>query len=379
MKVLHVIPNLIKGGAQRLVIDICNEFNNHKDFEVKIIVLSNSKNAFSYNSKGLDIEYCNVKLDFSIFKKDTIIIKPYEDIIDDFKPSIVHSHLYFSEIVTHQSPRKNIKYITHFHDNIPQFSRINFTNIFYKEKITNFYEKKRLFLKYNKAKKLFITISENSHQYAKKVLNKKWSNNIIKLENAILHSSFSPVQKKEKSNIISLVNVGNLLKNKNQIFLLDILKKLITKGYKVNLTLVGDGVARNEILNKAKLLSVEKNLKMVGAVNNVQKYLWESNFYIHSAFSEAFGLVLIESMASKTPVITYDGGGNKDIIKNNETGILIKELDSKKFADAVIKLFEDKKLYEKIVANAFNFSKQYDIKNYVHELIKIYRKQYSRN
>ena len=57
MKVLHVIPNLVKGGAQRLVIDICNEFKKHKDFEVKIIVLSNSKNAFSYNSKGLDIEY----------------------------------------------------------------------------------------------------------------------------------------------------------------------------------------------------------------------------------------------------------------------------------------------------------------------------------
>ena len=79
-------------------------------------------------------------------------------------------------------------------------------------------------------------------------------------------------------------------------------------------------------------------------------------------------------MASRTPVITYNGGGNKDIIKNNETGVLIDELDPKKFADAIIKLFEDKKLYDEIVEKAFNFSKKHDIKNYVCELIKIYGK-----
>ena len=374
MKVLHVIPNLIKGGAQRLLIDICNELKNHNNFEVKIIVLSNSKNAFSFNSQGMDIEYCSVKLEFSIFKKNIIKIQPYESILDEFKPNVVHSHLYFSELVTHQFPRKKIKYITHFHDNIPQFSRIKLNSVFFKEKITNFYEKKRLFLKYNKAKKLFITISENSNQYAKQVLNKKWSEKIIKLENAIVHSSFSTVKKKKRSNIISLVNIGNLLKNKNQIFLLSIVKQLISKGYNTNLTLVGDGVIRNEIVNKAKSLSVEKNLNMVGAVDHVQKYLWESNFYIHSAFSEAFGLVLIESMAARTPVISFNGGGNKDIIQNKKTGFLINELDPKTFADVIIKLFEDKKLYDEIVEKAFNFSKDYDIKNYVSKLIKIYRK-----
>ena len=65
--------------------------------------------CFSYNSKGLDIEYCNIKLGFSIFKKDIIRIKSYEDVVNDFKPSVIHSHLYFSEIVTHQLPRKKYK------------------------------------------------------------------------------------------------------------------------------------------------------------------------------------------------------------------------------------------------------------------------------
>lgn len=374
MKVLHVIPNLFKGGAQRLVIDICNELSKHNRIDCKLLVLSNVKNEFLHLSESIDITYVSVEFSLSIFSKNKLRISPYEVFIDEFQPDIIHSHLYFSELICHEKPRKNITYITHFHNNIGQLSNFKFMSLFSKKAISDYYEKKRLLFKYKKSKKLFITISENSNQYAKNVLTKKLSNKIKKLENAILHYSFVPIQEKTTTKTISLVSIGNLLKNKNQIFLLYVLRNLISKGYNTSLTLVGEGSCRDEIINKAHSLSVEKNLNMVGAVNHVQKYLWESNFYVHSAISEAFGLVLIESMASRTPVISYNGGGNKDVIKNNETGILINELDPKKFANAIITLFEDNKLYDEIVEKAFSFSKKYDIKKYVVELIKIYKK-----
>jgi glycosyltransferase involved in cell wall biosynthesis len=374
MKVLHVIPNLFKGGAQRLVIDICNELSKYNRIDCKLLVLSNAKNEFLHISESIDITYVSVEFSLSILSKNKVNISPYEVFIDEFQPDIIHSHLYFSELICHEKPRKNITYITHFHNNIRQLSNFKFMSFYSKKAISDYYEKKRLLFKYKKSKKLFITISENSNQYAKNVLTKKLSNKIKKLENAILHYSFVPIKKKKTTKTISLVSIGNLLKNKNQIFLLYVLKNLISKGYNTSLTLVGEGSCRDEIINKAHSLSVEKNLNMVGAVNYVQKYLWESNFYVHSAISEAFGLVLIESMASRTPVISYNGGGNKDVIKNNETGILINELDPKKFANAIITLFEDNKLYDEIVEKAFSFSKKYDIKKYVVELIKIYKK-----
>ena len=37
MKVLHVIPNLLKGGAQRLVIDICNKLLDYNEIDCKLI------------------------------------------------------------------------------------------------------------------------------------------------------------------------------------------------------------------------------------------------------------------------------------------------------------------------------------------------------
>lgn len=374
MKILHVIPNLFKGGAQRLVIDICNEFINHKNHEVKIIALSTSKNYFAYDSKDLEIEYCDIKIELSLLKKNKINIDSYERVLDKFKPEVVHSHLYISELVTHEHPRKSIKYITHFHDNISQFSKLKFKSFFFKEKLTNFYEKKRVFNNYKKVSKVFVTISNDCHDYAKSVLPYRFFNKIEKLENAINHSLFSSKKLVTSNKKINLINVGNFIKKKNQAFLIDVVYYLKSMNFNVTMKLVGDGTCRKEVSTKIIALGLEDQIQIVGSVDNVQDYLHESNCYIHSAFYEPFGLVLIEAMAAKIPVVSYNGRGNKDIIKNNETGFLINELDPKKFADAVIKLFEDKKLYDEIVENAFNFSKNYDIKNYVSELIKIYNK-----
>ena len=95
----------------------------------------------------------------------------------------------------------------------------------------HFYEKKRLLRKYNNANKVFITISNDSDYYAKyNIFPKNLADKVIKLENAINHSSFAnPDYKKSNKDEISIINVGNLLKKKNQIFIIDIVSYLLFK------------------------------------------------------------------------------------------------------------------------------------------------------
>lgn len=374
MKILQVIPNLLKGGAQRLVIDICNELINYNDVECMLLVLTNSKNEFHHISKNIKIVYINVTFNLSVFKKSNIDINEYEKIVNEFRPDIIHSHLYFAELICHENTRKNITYVSHFHDNMQQLSNLKVRNIFSKNVMIHFYEKQRLLTKYNQTNKIFLTISNDSDYYAKSIFPKNLASKVIKLKNAINHSLFiNPDYKKLNKKQITLINVGNLLKKKNQIFIIDIVKYLLLKGYNANLTLLGEGSCRNEIINRARSLQIEKNIIMLGAIDDVQNFLWESDFYIHSAKYEPFGLVLIEAMASKTPIISFNGKGNQDIIINNETGFLINSLDAKVFGDILIKLHHDKKLYDDIVEKAYNFSKNYDIKEYSLKLLNIYK------
>jgi glycosyltransferase involved in cell wall biosynthesis len=375
MKILQVIPNLLKGGAQRLVIDICNELFNH-NVECVLLVLTHSKNEFHHISKNINIVYINVTFKLSIFKKSNIDIEDYEKVVNSFNPDVIHSHLYFSELICHESPRKNITYVTHFHDNIEQLSNLKLINVFSKKLMIHFYEKQRLLRKFKQTKKVYITISNDCDYYAKSIFPKNLANKVIKLENAINHSMFiNPNIKKVNKSQISIINVGNLLKKKNQIFIIDIVKYLISMGYDTQLKLVGEGSCRKEIVNYAKSMQIDKHINMVGAVDNVQNLLWESDFYVHSAKYEPFGLVLIEAMASKIPIISFNGKGNQDIIIDNETGFLINNLNAKAFGDTLIKLFNDKTLYDNIVEKAYVFSKKYDIKEYSLKLLNIYEQE----
>ena len=51
MKILHIIPSLMAGGAERLVIDICNELDKRNDLEVKLLVLSD---RIDFDKKMID-------------------------------------------------------------------------------------------------------------------------------------------------------------------------------------------------------------------------------------------------------------------------------------------------------------------------------------
>ena len=52
MKILHIIPSLRKGGAERLVLDICNEVINQQNIEVKLVTFS-EENEYQFLKMGL--------------------------------------------------------------------------------------------------------------------------------------------------------------------------------------------------------------------------------------------------------------------------------------------------------------------------------------
>ena len=105
---------------------------------------------------------------------------------------------------------------------------------------------------------------------------------------------------------------------------------------------------------------------------NVSNYLAESNFYVHGALYEPFGLVLIEAMAAGLPVISINGGGNKDLILEGKNGHLFEAGQVEEFSEKLIYLSQRPDLYRKMRNEAIEFSKNYDIKQYIDKLLLLY-------
>jgi len=236
----------------------------------------------------------------------------------------------------------------------------------------NFLKKKKLLKKYKKANKKFISISIDTEQFFKSNF-RKYSKNLVSLPNALNFQRFKAEIKDPSHKKISLITVGNLLVKKNHIFLLDIVNYLKRKQVSVTLKIIGDGIERERISTKITKLGLESNVTLYGQLDLVEEHLKKADFYVHSATYEPFGLVILEAMASGLPVISLNGSGNADLIKDKINGYLIEDQDPVKFGDVILDLFQNKEKYKSISKKGFETCANYDIKNYVTQLLKIYK------
>ena len=136
--------------------------------------------------------------------------------------------------------------------------------------------------------------------------------------------------------------------------------------------MLGDGQEKSAVEQKVKDLKLDDYVTFHGNVSNPQDYLEKSNLYIHSAYYEPFGLVLIEAMASGLPVISTDGKGNRDFM-DGSNGVLLKDRNPETFAFEINRVLQDISTYENYKKGAFATSKKYDIKTYVDKLLDLYQ------
>ena len=373
LKILQIIPNLRKGGAERLVLDICNELNNQQTVEVQLVTFS-KENEYSFLTKNIDWDIIPSKVIPSITKKATLDITLLQEKIDAFQPDIIHTHLYEAEMVLSQINIGKAKRFSHFHDNMIQLDNSLLFNVSLKNRITNLYERNILTKTIKPSTNNFICISNDSYSYAKKVLPKKNRININLLLNAIDVSRFTNnIIRGGVKQKIRLVNIGSFVKKKNQIFLIDVANELFNKKINFEIIFLGDGVLMQYIKTYAESLGLEDKIIFKGKVAKVEEYLDNSDFYLHSATYEPLGLVLLEAMAAGLPIITLDGKGNRDLMEQGKNGYMIHQQDPKEFAQKIISLVENKDKYAEISNYCKEYVKQYDIKEYVNKLLALYK------
>ena len=376
MNILHVIPTLGCGGAEILVSNLAIQ-QAKEGHTVKIVILEPLHYTFHELNLAeelvqlVSIEEINTIVQISLLnRKIELSNNQFDEIIHAFSPQVIHSHLFQSELITRFKVYKNIKYFTHCHNNIEQFNFWN--NKTFKRRITDFFEVKWLLSKYKECNNHFIVISKNTRDYFYKNLPSYFSKNIEYLPNAINASLYYKTEKIDQSTI-KLITVGNLLENKGHLFLIEVIAELRKKQYKVQLEILGFGDMESVLQAKIDELKLTDCIFLRGNVPNVNDYLSDSDIYIHGAFKEAFGLVLIEAMASSLPVVTTAGGGNNELIVDDHNGFLIFNRDLNLFVEKVIYLIDNISDRLKIGNNAKEYSREYDIKAYSEKLIQLYR------
>lgn len=369
MNILHIIPNLSKGGAERICLDMAIELQKHEDVNFLLVTLDDT-NTYKELSKQVNMVTTSSKLNLRLLKKNETDLTHLQSIVDEFNPDIIHSHLYLAELYS-KHIKSDAKRFAHVHDNMHQLENVSLFNINSKSYLVKYFERTY----YDKLAENFITNFLCISNDAKKFVEKNLANcpiNIIKFPNAINTETFNS-EDLTNPNEINLVNIGSFVPKKAQELLIETvaeLKKIVSKP--IHLHLLGDGGMKKECIDLAKKLGIESEIQFHGIVNNPEEYLKKSDIYLHSAKYEPFGLVLIEAMSTGTPVITTDGRGNRDFMEN-DNGILIEHRDPKLFAKEIADLLNDEERYNRLKAGALKTASNYDIGPYVNRLLELYK------
>lgn len=191
------------------------------------------------------------------------------------------------------------------------------------------------------------------------IINKK----IYKLaEEPIDHFWFSNLE------IPIIIMVGRLTKIKDYP---DSLKafSLVVQERSARLVVLGKGPEEKKIKLFAHKLGLSDKILFLGFQKNPYKYIKKAKVFVLSSFHEGFGNVIVEAMACGTPVVSTNCmSGPREIIENEENGILVPVADQEALAKAVLEVLNNPflahKLSEQGKKRAEYFSIEKSVKKY---------------
>ncbi|QWU79507.1 glycosyltransferase, family 1 [Campylobacter novaezeelandiae] len=304
MKILLIIGDItLKGGAERVVSNLANLFYD----------------------KGLDIEI------LSFYKKNE---KPYFFINPDIKISFFHQkghdeikkgfykfvYKYYESFII-KNRYKDKDYI--IYNNCTQFP-------FFKNKNTRYLKIQHSKLKILKRDKFFDTLI---------ILSSKELSTWQKYYKDVrLIPNFLSSLPKEKANLEQkiILSIGRMTNEDTKGFfrLLDIWKVIQKEnsGWGYRLHIVGEGEAREKLLDKIKQEKIE-NVMIKPFVKEIEKEYLSASIYAMTSYFEGLPMSLLEASSFALPCIAFDiNSGPSDIIEDGKSGFLIKDGDLGEFA-----------------------------------------------
>lgn len=370
MKVLHIITNLRKGGAERIALDIVRELNRRSGVTA-ILVLLQDTIEYDITDLKAHVRIIPASVSLSVWRPTRYDLAALQAFVDDYRPDVIHSHLFIPELVSRSLEYRAAKWFTHCHANISELRRPPLLPVS-REAIINWRVYWYIMSRYRRYDNHFIAISQHTYDYFRQNL-PELKNNILLLPNAADLAAFTrpdglPLL---PSYPIRLMSVGILNAGKNQMLQIDIAAALQRKKVAFHLDIYGDGPMRDTLQARIEDLGLRHLVTLHGVAANVSARLWEHTIFLHTSLSEGFGLVLIEAMAAGLPVISLDGGGNAGLIHNDENGYLLSSQSPELFADKII-LASTPEKNARLREGSLKICQQYDIQPYVTKLLDLY-------
>jgi glycosyltransferase involved in cell wall biosynthesis len=364
IKVLHVLWYGQTGGVERFVRDIM-VYSNKEQFEHAACFLSQGGPLADQIADSGAKTYClGMTNGLSVMAAMRVL-----GVIGKFKPDIitVHDRNYVTNILFLFFPNIQIVFFEHggvmdgnisnkekklykyFFNCFARFSPLILTNTNYmKDKIVEI-------TKINPEKIKLYNYGIDVDKYGNHFMKTKVKSNLSIPEN---HKVFGIVGRlAEQKGVDDFIKIASEVKKLNK---------------QSSFIVIGDGPLRFGLEKMAAGYGVD--IRFLGDRQDLPELLNVFDVYIFTSKWESFGIIMLEALATKVPVVGFEVPGNKEIIKKGGGGILIKERNCHEVAKIAVDLLEDEKRYAELSKEGYlNVQKNFSVQ----KTIKILEEEYS--
>lgn len=342
MKLLVITPYFYPkiGGLENYAFNISKGLM--KDYNYEMVVITSNHESKEYKEEKLGgIKIYRLPYQFKISNTPIsfrwkIQIKK---IIEKENPNVINAHTpvpFISDIACRVAHKLKIHFVLTYHNDLVK------DNFF-----VNLICKTYYLILGNKTLKLSNKIIATSQYYAEN--SPYLFNHLDKIEivSPGVNIPKEKINQKTKKEKIVLF-VGQLDKthhHKGLNYLIEAIQKVKKNIEDVKLVVIGSGDNLEEYKQQVKLFNLKNNVKFLGRASDSEL---SKNYNIANAIilpsynsSEGFGMILIEGMAHKKPVIGTTVGGIPYVIKNNVDGLLVPPKDPETLSKTIIKILNN--------------------------------------
>lgn len=176
-----------------------------------------------------------------------------------------------------------------------------------------------------------------------------------------------------------LLFLSNLIKGKGVYVLLDACNILKEKGYRFECYFVGgetkqitEEIFEEEVTKRGLGNTISYRGRKYGEEKNAE--FRNSDVFVFPTYyhNETFGLVNLEAMQYKLPIVTTNEGGIPDVVQDGVNGFVCERKDVNSLVDALEKLLKNKELREKMGNNGFEiYNNKFTLEHFEKRIVGI--------
>lgn len=206
----------------------------------------------------------------------------------------------------------------------------------------------------------FVVLTKSAQKYYETAFS-KYKDKVVQIYNPINESVKQSDRYDESST--KIISVGRLSYPKNFERLINIAAQILPDYPEWSWDIYGEGELRNNLEKLIFERRLEERVILKGQVKNLYQLYGQYAFMVMTSRYEGFPMVLIEGLANRLPLISFDiQTGPDEIIINEKNGYLINEKSDAEMVSAIRNLILNRELRIKMSESSWNTASKFDMK-----------------